>query len=72
MQLIAGEVERLLSQAAQAGSLLLRMSPHVRAVRVVNELPSVAVDEGILVELGSFYMGETRKSRRGGCMSRGT
>jgi Ca-activated chloride channel family protein len=61
VQHIAGEVSGLLSMAAQAGSLLLRMSPYVRGVRVVNELPSVAVSDGILVELGSFYSGEVRK-----------
>jgi Ca-activated chloride channel family protein len=61
VQHIAGEVTGLLSMAAQAGSLLLRMSPHVRGVLVLNELPSVAVSEGILVELGSFYSGEARK-----------
>src|SRR4051794_12465210 len=60
-KLIAGEVDGLLSLAAQAGSLLVRMSPQVRGVRVVNELPSVAVPEGVLVELGSFYSGESRK-----------
>src|SRR3954453_23422371 len=61
VQHIAGEVTGLLSMAAQAGSLLLRMSSHVRAVQVLNELPSVAVSDGILVELGSFYSGEIRK-----------
>ncbi|SDT34543.1 Ca-activated chloride channel family protein [Friedmanniella luteola] len=59
--LVAGEVDGLLSLAAQAGSLLVRMSPHVRGVRVVNELPSVVVPEGVLVELGSFCSGESRK-----------
>lgn len=61
VQHITGEVDGLLSLAAQAGSLLLRMSPYVRAVRVINELPPVAVSDGILVELGSFYSGEVRK-----------
>ena len=61
VKLIAGEVEGLLSLAAQAGSLLVRMSSHVRGVRVVNELPTVGVPEGVLVELGSFYSGESRK-----------
>jgi Ca-activated chloride channel family protein len=61
VQHIAGEVTGLLSMAAQAGSLLLRMSPHVRAVQILNELPSVAISDGILVELGSFYSGEVRK-----------
>jgi len=58
---IAGELTGLLSMAAQAGSLLLRMTPHVRAVRVLNELSSTAVSDGILLELGSFYAGEARK-----------
>jgi Ca-activated chloride channel family protein len=62
LNVIAGEVEGLLSLAAQAGSLLVRMSPHVRGVRILNELPSiVAVPEGVLAELGSFYAGESRK-----------
>jgi Ca-activated chloride channel family protein len=61
VQHIAGEISGLLSMAAQAGSLLLRMTPHVRAVRVLNELSSVAVSDGILLELGSFYAGEVRK-----------
>jgi Ca-activated chloride channel family protein len=59
---IAGEVEGLLSLAAQAGSLLVRMSPYVRGVRVINELPSIVdVPDGVLIELGSFYAGEARK-----------
>jgi len=61
VQHIAGEITGLLSMAAQAGSLLLRMTPYVRAVRVLNELSSVVVSDGILLELGSFYAGEVRK-----------
>lgn len=60
-QLIAGEVTGLLSMAAQAGALLVRMTPHVRGVRVLNELSSTVTGDGVLVELGSFYSGETRK-----------
>lgn len=37
--LIAGEVSGLLSQTIQAASLTIRMSPHVRAVRLANDLP---------------------------------
>jgi Ca-activated chloride channel homolog len=59
--LIAGEVDGLLSQTAQAASLTVRLSPHVRAVTVVNDLPTVAIDDGILAELGGFYADETRK-----------
>jgi len=61
VQHIAGEITGLLSMAAQAGSLLLRMTPYVRAVRVLNELSSAVVSEGIIFELGSFYAGEVRK-----------
>jgi Ca-activated chloride channel homolog len=62
LEVIAGEVNGLLSLAAQAGSLLVRMSPYVRGVRILNELPSIAiVPEGLLAELGSFYSGESRK-----------
>jgi Ca-activated chloride channel homolog len=47
--------------AAQAGALLVKLSPVVRGVQVLNELSSiVAVPDGLLVELGSLYAGETR------------
>jgi Ca-activated chloride channel family protein len=60
-QLISGEVDGLLAQTVQAASLLIRMSPHVRAVQVLNELPVTTTAEGVLAELGSFYAEETRK-----------
>ena len=59
--LIAGEVEGLLAQTAQAASVLIRLSPHVRQVQVVNELPVTAVGNDLLAELGSFYADEKRK-----------
>jgi Ca-activated chloride channel family protein len=59
--LIAGEVEGLLAQTAQAASLLIRLTPHVRAVHVINDLPVTATGDGVLAELGSFYADETRK-----------
>jgi Ca-activated chloride channel family protein len=59
--LIAGEVEGLLAQTAQAASLHVRLSPVVARVLVVNELPANPVDGGLLIELGSFYAQETRK-----------
>ncbi len=58
---IAGEIDGLLSQSIQAASLLVAMSPHVRAVRVVNELTSDMVQGGLQIELGGFYAEETRK-----------
>jgi Ca-activated chloride channel homolog len=59
--LIAGEVEGLLAQTAQAASLLIRLSQYVRSVKVINELPVTATGDGVLAELGSFYSDETRK-----------
>ncbi|MFI7492695.1 VWA domain-containing protein [Micromonospora echinaurantiaca] len=59
--LIAGEVDGLLSQAAQAASLLIKVAPQVRGVQVVNDLPVTTSNDGLLVELGSFYADETRK-----------
>jgi hypothetical protein len=45
-QHLAGEVTGLLSQAAQAVSLLVQMAPTVRGVKVVNDLPCHVVPEG--------------------------
>jgi Ca-activated chloride channel homolog len=59
--LIAGEVEGLLSQTAQAASLLIKVTPQVRAVQVLNDLPTTSTGDGIMAELGSFYSDETRK-----------
>jgi len=59
--LIAGEVEGLLTQTAQAASLLIRLTPHVRVVHVVNDLPVTSTADGVLAELGSFYADEIRK-----------
>ena len=59
--LIAGEVTGLLSQTIQAASLTIAMSPHVRGVRLANDLQATAVGRGIQVELGSFWAGEERK-----------
>ena len=60
-ELIAGEVDGLLALVAQAGSLQVRMSPQVKSVRVINDLSVVALSDGIMIELGSFYAGESRK-----------
>ena len=37
------------------------MTPQVRAVRVINDLSVAALSDGIMIELGAFYAGETRK-----------
>jgi Ca-activated chloride channel family protein len=59
--MISGEVEGLLAQVAQAASLRVTFTPHVQAMQVINDLPVVELPDGALLELGSFYAGETRK-----------
>ena len=59
--LIAGEVTGLLSQTIQAASLTIRMSPHVRGVRLANDLEATPVGQGLQVEVGSLWAGEERK-----------
>ena len=58
---IAKELDGLLSQTAQAASLLIRMQPTCKRLRVVNELSSVVTPDGVQVELGAFYSGEVRR-----------
>lgn len=60
-QLIVGEVDDLLDLVAQAASVLIRPSERVRAVRLLNDLPSSTGPGGVRAELGGFYAGERRK-----------
>ena len=61
-RLIAGEVAGLLSKSAQAASLLIRPSAPVHGVAVLGGLPAVQLaDSTVMVELGDFWAGETRK-----------
>ena len=59
--LIAGEVDGLLDQVAQAASLRITWGPYVTGVEVLNELTVTGLPDGNQVELGSFYAGETRR-----------
>lgn len=59
--LISGEVDGLLQQVAQAVSLTVTMTPHVQGLAVLNDLPVQPVAGGVMVELGSFLAGETRR-----------
>jgi Ca-activated chloride channel family protein len=59
--LIAGEVEGLLTQVAQACSLRVKLAEAVKGLHLLNDLPCVALDDGVMIELGSFYGGETRR-----------
>lgn len=60
---IAGEVDGLLTQVAQAASLTIRFKPGARGVRLRNDLPAVPIDggAGVMVELGDFNAEEERK-----------
>ncbi len=59
--LIAGEVDGLLTQVAQAASLRLTWTEHVARISVLNDLPVVGLPDGAVLELGTFYAGETRR-----------
>jgi Ca-activated chloride channel family protein len=59
--LIAGEVDGLLAQVAQAASLRLTWTDHVAGISVLNDLPVVGLPDGAMLELGTFYAGETRR-----------
>jgi Ca-activated chloride channel family protein len=61
MAAIAGEIDGLLTQSVQAASVFIRMTPACKQLLVVNDMPTVVTTEGVLVELGSFYAGETRR-----------
>ena len=58
---LAGEVEGLLSKNVQAASLLIKPGTDIASVTVLNDLPSTAAPDGVLVELGDFYADETRR-----------
>ena len=58
---LAGEIEGLLNKTVQAASLVIAPTSDVAQVGILNDLPSHAVTGGIMVELGDFYSGETRK-----------
>jgi Uncharacterized protein containing a von Willebrand factor type A (vWA) domain len=61
-QLIAAEIDGLLAKVAQAASLTIRPRPPVESVFVYGGLPGTRLPDGsIMVELGDFYAGETRK-----------
>ena len=61
MAAIAKELDGLLSQTAQAASLLIRMAPACKRLRWSTNCPSVVTPDGVQVELGAFYSGEVRR-----------
>src|SRR4051812_19300563 len=58
---VAGEVEGLLSKTVQAASLTIRPTDDVQAITLWNELPSHAIEQGVVAELGDLWAGEERK-----------
>jgi Ca-activated chloride channel family protein len=60
-ELLAGEVDGLLDQVAQAASLRITWGPYVTGIDVLNDLTVASLPSGAQVELGSFYAGETRR-----------
>ncbi len=58
---ISGEVDSLLDQVAQAASLRLTWSQYVAGIDVLNDLTMIGLPDGAMLELGSFYAGETRR-----------
>jgi len=58
---VAGEIDGLLSKTVQAASVLVKPLVGLTAVNVLNDLPSVATADGVVVELGDFYAGEERR-----------
>jgi Ca-activated chloride channel family protein len=58
---VAGEVAGLLSKTVQAASLIVRPRGSVETVTLFNDLPSSAVENGVLIGLGDLWAGETRK-----------
>lgn len=58
---VAGEVAGLLSKSVQAASLTIAPRAPVRSLKVWNDLPSHAVGETVVVELGDLWAGEARK-----------
>jgi len=71
--LIAGEVDGLLAQVAQAASLRLTWTDHVAGISVLNDLPVVGLPDGAMLELGTLLRrrdpaaaGQAQRSRHPG------
>jgi Ca-activated chloride channel family protein len=58
---LAGEVEGLLEQVAQAASLTVLPGDEVSEVRLFNDLSVSRIDDGFMVELGELVADENRK-----------
>lgn len=58
---VAGEVEGLLSKVVQAATLMVDPTADVVTMSLLNDLPISITADGVMVELGDFYAGESRR-----------
>jgi len=58
---VAGEVYGLLTRTVQAASVLVRPTAGVDGIAVFNDLPTNGLDDGVMIELGDLWAGETRR-----------
>lgn len=58
---VAAELDGLLSKTVQAANLLIEPTGDVSGITVLNDLSTMAVETGVLAELGDFYSGESRR-----------
>ena len=58
---VAAELDGLLSKTVQAANLLIEPTGDVSGITVLNDLSTMAVETGVLAELGDFYTGESRR-----------
>jgi Ca-activated chloride channel family protein len=58
---VAGEVAGLLSKTIQAASVIVRPRASVETVTIWNDLQSQPVRNGVMIELGDLWAGETRR-----------
>lgn len=58
---IAGEVDGLMSKTVQAATAFIRPGEHVTGIAVLSDVPSVAMAEGVSIDLADMYAGEQRR-----------
>jgi Ca-activated chloride channel homolog len=58
---IAGEIDGLMRQAAQAANLVVRPTGDVASVALHNDYPTSVIEDGVMVELGNLLYDETRR-----------
>ena len=59
--LLGGEIDGLLQPAAQSVRLELHPMANVSSVAVLNDVPTISTESGLIVELGDLYHDEMRR-----------